>query len=39
MKLFEEPKMEVVKFDVEDIVTTSTTGGDGNNFFDNPCIG
>jgi len=26
MRLFEEPKMEVVKFSVEDIVTTS--GGD-----------
>ena len=24
MKLFEMPKMELVKFDVEDVITTST---------------
>lgn len=36
MKIFEEPKMEVVKFAVEDIITTSCDEDYG--FFDNPCI-
>ena len=35
MKVFEEPKMEVVKFEVEDIVTTSEVEG---GFFDDPCF-
>ena len=35
MKQFEEPKLEVTMFVAEDIVTTS---GDGDNFFDNPCV-
>ena len=30
MKTFHEPKIEVVKFAVEDIVTTSGIPGDGN---------
>lgn len=37
MKLFEEPKMEVVQFVVEDIVTTSPTEEEYG-FFDVPCI-
>jgi len=36
MKLFEEPKMEVVKFNVEDVVTTS--GELDYNFWPEPCI-
>ena len=35
MKLFEEPKMEVVTFAVEDVVTTS---GDEITLFEDPCI-
>lgn len=33
MKHFEEPKMEVVKIAVEDVIATSEGG-----FFDDPCI-
>lgn len=35
MKLFEEPKLEVVTFAVEDVVTTST---EDPGFFTEPCI-
>ena len=35
MKLFEMPKMDVTKFEVEDILTTSS-GEPG--FFEDPCI-
>ena len=37
MKFFMEPELEVVKFAVEDIVTTSTEEEDPG-FFTNPCI-
>ena len=32
MKRFEEPSIEILKFNVEDVITTSNTGGpnDGN---------
>lgn len=30
---FEEPKLEVVSFDVEDVITTSPTGGDNAGGF------
>ena len=30
MKFFEAPKMDVVMFTVEDVITTSGNGGDGN---------
>ena len=33
MKLFEEPRVEVVKLAVEDVVTTSEPG-----LFEDPCI-
>ena len=36
MRLFEEPKMEVVKFAVEDIITTSTDEEPG--LFEDPCF-
>lgn len=36
MKLFEDPKLEVVMLAVEDIVATSQEEDPG--FFDQPCI-
>lgn len=36
MKLFEEPKMEVVKFTSEDVITASADPDPG--FFTDPCI-
>lgn len=40
--LFEMPKMEVLKFAVEDIITvstpTETTEEEDPGFFDNPCV-
>lgn len=30
MKKFEMPKMDIVKFSIEDVITTSTTGGNGD---------
>ena len=29
MKKFETPELNVVKFDIEDVITTSLVGGDG----------
>lgn len=37
MKFFEEPKMEVVKFAVQDVITTSDCDEDYG-FFTDPCI-
>lgn len=36
MKLFEMPQIEVVKFSIENIITTSTEEDFG--FFTNPCF-
>ena len=30
--LYEKPNMEILKFDERDVVITSLTGGDGNDF-------
>ena len=36
MKLFEMPQVEVVKFSIENIITTS--GEEDPGFFDVPCV-
>ena len=39
MKFFEDPKMELVKFDVEDIITTSDCDDDEELTMLGDCIG
>ena len=38
MRKYEDPKLELMKFSTEDIITTSTEEEEDPGFMTNPCI-